>query len=111
MRELVVRALFSSFSKSTTLTRPLCAAQLYAEENPFVPVAWYRTAKRTSPVAAAGDVIEPPSLSIQPEGERIQDFVLASLLIVEQKYRMAAKSVRVATGFRNAPATPVPAIN
>ncbi|KAH9857438.1 hypothetical protein C2E23DRAFT_804237 [Lenzites betulinus] len=40
---------------------------LYAEENPFVPVAWYRTAKRTSPVAAAGDVIEPPSLSIQPE--------------------------------------------
>ena len=29
-----------------------------------------------------------PTLSLQPEAERIEEFVLASLLVVEEKYRI-----------------------
>lgn len=73
--------------------------QLYPEENSFVPVAWYRWAKRSQVVG--GDIVEPPSLSLQSAVESVQDYVLVSLLIVEQKYRMGAKRIGLADGIQN----------
>lgn len=72
---------------------------VYPEENSFVPVAWYRTAKRSQVVG--GDIVEPPSLSLQPTVESVQDHVLSSLLIIEQKYRMGDKRIVLADRIRN----------
>lgn len=63
--------------------------QLYNEANLFSPIAWYRTAYRHS--VDGVEVQEPPSLSLQPEAEAIQPYVMGSLLLVEQKYRMRSQ--------------------
>ena len=63
--------------------------QLYDTLNPYAPVAWFRTAHRRD--VDGVEVVEPPTLSLQPEVEHFPEVVLASLLIVEQKYRMASK--------------------
>ena len=58
--------------------------QLYKEDMPLSPIAWFRSSSRS------GDA-ELASLSLQPEAERMQDAVLASLIIVEQRYRIKDK--------------------
>ncbi|OBZ75258.1 hypothetical protein A0H81_04960 [Grifola frondosa] len=44
---------------------------LYAEQNPFTPVAWFRAAHRAQSEGIWS--IEPPYLAVQPEAERILD--------------------------------------
>ncbi|THH29023.1 hypothetical protein EUX98_g5162 [Antrodiella citrinella] len=63
---------------------------LYIEDMPFLPVAWFR---------ASVPGVESASLSLQAEAEPIQDAILASLIVVEQKYRVRSK--RSATNFPN----------
>ena len=63
--------------------------QLYTEANPFSPIAWFRTAHRR--IVDGVEVQEPPILSLQPEAEAIQEYVMGSLLLVEQKYRMKSQ--------------------
>ena len=49
---------------------------------PFTPVAWFR---------ASIPSVESATLSLQPEAEPFQDAVLASLIIVEQRYRVKSR--------------------
>jgi len=55
---------------------------LYIEDVPFRPIAWFR---------ASIPGVESASLSLQAEAEVIQDAVLASLIVVEQRYRIQSK--------------------
>ena len=63
--------------------------QLFNEANPFSPVAWFRTAHRRQ--IDGVEVQEAPSLSLLPEVEAVQEYVMGSLLLVEQKYRMMSQ--------------------
>jgi len=55
---------------------------LYAENMPFRPIAWFRASIRG---------VEAATLALQEEAESMQDAVLASLIIVEQRYRVKDK--------------------
>ncbi|TCD64189.1 hypothetical protein EIP91_004465 [Steccherinum ochraceum] len=55
---------------------------LYIADMPFRPIAWFRSSI---------PLVEPATLSLQPEAEPIQDAVIASLIVVEQKYRVLNK--------------------
>ena len=79
--------LFPACTTANILSTP--QLQLYDALNPYAPVAWFRTAHRRE--VDGVEVVEPPTLSLQPDVEYLQEVVLASLLIVEQKYRMASK--------------------
>ena len=67
--------------------------QLYDQQNPLTPVAWYRTAYRH--IVDGAEVVRMPTLSLQPEVESIAHLVLASLIVVEQKYRMKSQQAIV----------------
>lgn len=88
--------LFSFFMISVSLpdvqllTMPL-PWQLYGGTNPLAPVAWFRTAHLRD--VDGVEMAEMPTLSLQPECEQIAELVLASLLVVEQKYRMQSRRV------------------
>lgn len=60
--------------------------QLYKEDFPVSPIAWFRS----SSLAGVGEP-EPAYLALKPEAEIMQDAVLASLIIVEQRYRVQNK--------------------
>jgi len=49
---------------------------------PFRPIAWFRASIRG---------VEAATLALQEEAESMQDAVLASLIIVEQRYRVKDK--------------------
>ncbi|KAH8100372.1 hypothetical protein BXZ70DRAFT_186945 [Cristinia sonorae] len=70
---------------------------LYEEDMPLRPIAWFR--------ASAPD--ESASLSLQSEAEVIQDAVLTSLIIVEQRYRVESKWARVGDGVGQLIAQPL----
>ena len=74
--------------RCTVLTMP-ASPQLFNEANPFSPVAWFRTAHRRQ--IDGIEVQEAPSLSLLPEVEAVQEYVMGSLLLVEQKYRMMSQ--------------------
>lgn len=59
-------------------------SQLYRADTPFgtSPIAWFRSELRG---------VESASLSLEPEAERMESAVIASLIIVEQKYRVKNK--------------------
>ncbi|CAL1703145.1 unnamed protein product [Somion occarium] len=61
--------------------KPTSASEiaLYREDIPFRPIVWFRSSLRS---------VEPAYLALQPEAESLQDVVLASLVIVEQRYRV-----------------------
>ncbi|KAI0074688.1 hypothetical protein K474DRAFT_1665128 [Panus rudis PR-1116 ss-1] len=60
----------------------------------LIPIAWFRSSFGTG---------EPATLSLQPETRDIQDAVLASLIIVEQRYRVKDKRANVAASGRGIP--------
>ncbi|KAI0713743.1 hypothetical protein C8Q76DRAFT_469026 [Earliella scabrosa] len=59
---------------------------LFEEHNSYSPVAVFRTAQLC--FFNGVNVMMMPTLSLQPEAERIEELVLASLLVVEEKYRI-----------------------
>ncbi|KAK7679597.1 hypothetical protein QCA50_017308 [Cerrena zonata] len=57
---------------------------LYKEDFPSSPIAWFRSS------SLCGEP-EPAYLALKSEAENMQDAVLASLIIVEQRYRVKHK--------------------
>ncbi len=58
--------------------------KLYPANLPFGgrPIAWFKCSLRD---------VEPASLSLEPEAEVMENAVIASLIVVEQKYRVKNK--------------------
>ena len=79
-------------TRSSVLTVP-ASAQLFNEANPSLPVAWFRTAHRRQ--IDGVEVQEAPSLSLLSEAEAVQEYVMGSLLLVEQKYRMVSQRANI----------------
>ena len=49
-------------------------------------LAWYRTARWY--IVDVAEVVQMPTLSVQSEIGRIEQLVIASILVVEQEYRL-----------------------
>ena len=66
-----------------------CSSQLFNEANPFSPVAWFRTSHKREVDGVT--VKEMSTLSLEPEAEAVQAYVMGSLSLVEQKFRMQSE--------------------
>jgi len=61
---------------------------LFSQDNSFTPIAWFRASVKG---------VEAASLSLRPEAEGLLDVVLASLIIVEQRYRVKNKFAAISS--------------
>ncbi|KDQ58707.1 hypothetical protein JAAARDRAFT_78330 [Jaapia argillacea MUCL 33604] len=59
---------------------------LFAEDDPYTPLAWFIKARRTP-----SGITSPPYFVLTPEIDEIRDDIVASLVVVEQKVRMVVK--------------------